>query len=129
MRLTIKHFYDFHNAVDREGDLNPSSWDALRLDNSASDNVFAIPASAGIWRDRILANATLHKRVEAILDLIAGRFSQLYSYGIGTAGLEFLIKKMAPHIFLECSDYAPKTVERLKGFFKEADKIVQFDSN
>lgn len=127
MRFTVKHFYDFQNAVDAQEDLNPACWDALRLNNSADDNMFGIPTSSAIWRERILANLILQERVKAILNLMQGRFSRLNSYGIGSGGIEFLIKREAPHIFVEGSDCAPKTVERLRGLFKEADRIIQFN--
>lgn len=127
-KVTIKHFYDFQDVVDHAGiSLNSASWDVLRLNNPAPGNKFAIPASALLWQQQILTTSILHGRAKAILNLMQGRFFRLNSCGVGTGGLEFLIKKEAPHIFLQCSDYAPKTIERLREVFKEADKIIQFD--
>lgn len=131
MKLTIKHFYDFqdfaNNLNNIRGSLNSTSWDVLRLNNPASDNIFAIPETSPLWQERILASSVLERRAKAISDLMQGRFSRLNSYGVGAAGLEFLIKRQTPHIFLQCSDYAPKTIERLRKVFREADRIIQFD--
>ena len=128
MKLTIKHFYDFQDVADNVGtSLDPNSWDMLRLSNPAQDDRFAIPDSISSWREKILTTSIWHERAKVILNLMQQRFYRLYSYGVGIGGVEFLIKKEAPQVFLECSDYAPKTVERLREVFKEADKISQFD--
>ncbi len=129
MKLTIKHYYDFgYHSKGLEGTLlNPVSWDHLRVGQNDSDNVFALPPDRSMWQERCLANQALHQRAEAIVHILKGNYHRVHSYGVGCACLEFLLKVKNSDLFLQCSDFTPLTVNRLKIIFLEADEITQFD--
>ncbi len=129
VKITIKHYFDFkenNKTIGKRLD-NFQSWDTLRI-NGKSNDAFSIPESRLLWEKKCLDNPVFDQQAADIKKIVdQGGYRRINSYGAGAAHLEYLIKKKAPHIFLECSDYAPKTIERLKEFFKEADKIIQFD--
>lgn len=51
---------------------------------------------------------------------------RLCSYGVGTADLELLLAQRAPELELVCTDYAPRTADRLSGLFPEA-RVLRHD--
>lgn len=70
----------------------------------------------------------LINRASEIVQLLKAKdIKTLFSVGVGGAGLEYQIKKRMPNLRIICSEYEPKTVEKLKKVFIEADEIIEFD--
>ncbi len=128
MRVTISHFFHFGDKAHLVGGSlrNPGVWDKLRTEGNRSDT-FSIPDDVGCWQEKNLGNALLNQRVKSILPLLVPPLKRIHSYGVGAGGLEYLIKKEKPQLFLQCSDITPQAVQRLRKVFNEADDIILFD--
>lgn len=128
LKVTIKHYFDFGGMSQTvNGHMhNAQAWDVLRLE-SAPSNIFAIPGERQEWLKRCHQERFVEEQAGGIADIIRGRFTRVNSYGTGPGFLEFFIKQECPDIFLQCSDYTVKSMERLRRVFTEADEIVAFD--
>lgn len=127
-KVTIKHYFDF-GCISQTVDGHVHSaqaWDALRLE-SAPSNIFAIPSERQEWLKRCHQEPFVQEQARGIAAVVRGRFTRINSYGAGPGFLEFFIKQQCPDIFLQCSDYTVKSMERLRRVFTEADEIVTFD--
>jgi hypothetical protein len=129
MRLTIPHYFDFKQKASLIGDSldTAAGWDRLR--SSAEDRMnFAIPGTPERWRQNSIRDKDILRQAKDIVNLtkISG-FDRINSYGVGTAFLEYHVKQQRKDVYLQCSDYTPDAIERLKHVFKEADEIIQFD--
>ena len=128
LKVTIKHYFDF-GGISRTVDgpvHSAQAWDALRLE-SAPSNIFAIPPGRQEWLKRCHEEAFVEEQARGIAEIIRGRFTRVNSYGAGPGFLEFFIKQQCPDVFLQCSDYTVKSMERLRRVFTEADEIATFD--
>lgn len=72
-------------------------------------------------------NGLIQRAEEIVRFLEKECIATLFSVGVGGAGLEYQIKKRMPQLRIICSEYEPKTVDRLKKVFLEADEIFGFD--
>jgi predicted O-methyltransferase YrrM len=121
--LTLPHAYDFgaDRALVGEDLVNPTSWDSIR----ETVGPFGLPAAQDEW-ERAAARPELVERARMIAQL-AERVSarRLCSYGVGTGALELCISRAAPQLDLVCTDFAPRTVERLRVFFPEATVLCR----
>ncbi len=127
-KVTIKHYFDFGGISQTvDGHVHSAqAWDALRLE-SAQSNIFAIPPERQEWLKRCHEELFVEEQARGIAGIIRGRFTRVNSYGAGPGFLEFFIKQQCPDIFLQCSDYTVKSMERLRRVFAEADEIMTFD--
>jgi hypothetical protein len=117
--LTVSHHYDFGADRDRVGaDLvNPQSWDAIR----ETTGPFGLPETREEWEQ-----AAFKPEMAARARTIAGLARELgarrvCSYGVGAAFLELNLVRELPEADLVCTEYAPRTVERLAAIFPEAE--------
>lgn len=118
LRITVPHYYDFGQDRGLVGSnlVNPTAWDAIRDTRSA----FGLPGTREEWEKAAgLPEFVERARVVAAVahDLGATR---ICSYGVGAAFLELNLLRTAPHLDLVCTDFAPRTVERLRSLFVEA---------
>jgi hypothetical protein len=129
MKLTVKHYYSFkgHDEISDINVDNPDAWDKLRLEGKDSNQFYAMPKARSQWIEKTAADGELKRKAEDIGALTLNRFNRVNSYGVGNGGLEYLLKLVNPELYIQCSDYTPKSIEYLKAFFKEADEIVLFD--
>jgi hypothetical protein len=128
LRVTIKHYFDFKgisNAVD-EHVHSAQAWDALWLE-PAESAIFAFPQERKEWLKRCQEEPFAKDRAVDIARVVKGDFKRVNSYASGPGYMEFFLKRECPDVFLQCSDYAPKSVERLRQVFTEADEVIQFD--
>ena len=131
---TIRQYFTRHGQgdyLDKHSLDSPELWDALR---EAHPN-FVIPKDRESWL-KMLADETqkdgldgrLPERADSIARLLAShRIERLHSLGVGSAGLEYQIKKRLPNLHLTVSEYAPQNVDVLKELFHECDEIRRFD--
>lgn len=118
--LTIRHVFDFGDdrALVGEDLVRPEAWDALRIRTAGP---FALPQDRAAWEEAATANADLVARAGAIdAWLDAQAVSALASYGAGTAQVELLMWRGAPHRALTLTDFGPDTVATLARLFPEA---------
>lgn len=124
MRLTLRHTYDFGAEGGAVGDdlVRPEAWDAAR----DLAGPFALPATRMEWEARA-SSPELAARARGIAALTARLDAEsVCSYGAGIGALELNLARLAPGLHLVCTDYAPRTVERLGALFREAE-IVRHD--
>jgi hypothetical protein len=124
MRITIRHHYDFGSDSAAVGaDLvRPEAWDAAR----DIQGPFGLPGSRVEW-ERVAGNDENRRRARDVLRVVE-RFGarSVCSYGVGTAGVELALTQLAPDLELICTEFAPRTLARLRGLFPEA-KVVRHD--
>jgi hypothetical protein len=97
--------------------VNPESWDAVRETSSP----FGLPQSREGWEAAALTPefaARAEKIAELARELGAAR---ICSYAVGPAFLELNLSTLLHDVELICTDYAPRTVERLSSLFPEAE--------
>lgn len=130
MRLTVKHHYFFGKKAQDVGNnlLQPTSWDKIRLDGDES-TPFSIPQDRNNWLKKAKGHALMAQRGKAISDFLKRNkeYKKIYSFGIGQGFMECNLKLNYPEIFLVCSDFAPKAVERLEKVFLEANRVEIFN--
>jgi hypothetical protein len=118
--ITIRHHYDFGDDRGLVGDdlIRPEAWDALRTQTSGP---FALPAHREAW-EAAANNPALRARAEALSRwLDEHHVERLASYGVGAAGLELWLQRLAPRRKLVLTEYAPETMARLSTHFDEVD--------
>ena len=127
--MTLKYYHYFDDKEDELGDnLNrPESWDVLRVRGERVNSPFYISEDRNAWIKRCLEDKVLGARAKRIAEFLKPDFQQIYSFGVGNACLEFLIKKANPSFHVHCSDFAPEGIDRLQKVFTEADEIGRFD--
>jgi len=124
MRLTIPHYFDFGVDRDRVGRrlVQPGAWDAAR----DTDGPFGLPDTRAEWEAKA-ADPALAARAQDIAAIVRKNGAKrVCSYGVGTGVLELGLWRAAPELELTCTDYAPRTVERLRTLFPEAG-VVRHD--
>ncbi len=124
MRLTIRHVYDFGKDAAAIGDdlVSPDAWDIAR-DTSGP---FGLPRTREDWIAASESAANIARAAD-IAAIVRGLGAEsLCSHGVGTGLLEYQLHRNAPEVRLTCTDFAPRTVERLRQLFPEAH-VVQHD--
>jgi hypothetical protein len=121
MRLTVPHYYDF--GPDRDllgGDLlGPDDWDSLRVDG---EGIFRFPEHPDEYARLVEESAWQERRARAIAGWIAESGARtVASYGVGPGIVETWLGRLVPEVHLILSDIAPRTVERLRVHFADAD--------
>jgi hypothetical protein len=119
VRLTLPHHYDFGTDSDVVGDdlLRPEAWDSLRL---RTKSAFTIASD----RAELERQADAHREIGDRMNLVDGLLRErgartLVSYGVGGAVPELWLLRVNPALRLTITDYAPKTVERLRRLLPE----------
>lgn len=117
--LTIRHRYDFGPDRDRVGAhlVSPQSWDAIR----ETSGPFGLPSTRVEW-ERAAGDGDFAERAAAIA-AVADELGacRVCSYGVGAAFVELNLARLRPDLELVCTDFAPRTLARLRELFPEAD--------
>jgi hypothetical protein len=121
MRLTIRHHFDFGADRGLVGDelARPEAWDALR---TRTTGPFAVATSRELLERNAHERPELEQRAREIdrwLD--ENNVRTLASYGVGGGILEWWLEELASQRRLLLAEYAPETVERLRGLFPAAE--------
>jgi hypothetical protein len=101
---------------------SPEAWDVRRTLPG-----YAFPESREAWVEEAEADVELTARAAAIAAIAQETDARsLCSYGAGVGMLEWCLHRAAPTLDLTCTDFAPRTVERLGALFPEAT-VVRHD--
>jgi hypothetical protein len=121
VKIRVRHSYDFGPDRGAVGGtlLDPSAWDAAR----SLAGPFGLPETREEW-ERSAVRGDLEARARDVV-LLARQLdaARVCSHGVGTASLELNVHRAAPDLRLVCTDYAPRTVERLRRLFPEAEVV------
>jgi hypothetical protein len=122
MKLTIKYYAGFRNI--KGSLLSKESWDSVRLNG---ESYLSFPTNKDDWLERS-AEPELVQRAKDMVNICRElHLTRIFSVGVGCGYLECNIKLLAPRIHLTCTEYAPRTVEKLGEYFPECDSIEVFD--
>ena len=123
MKIRVRHTFDFGAARTAVGPnlRRPAAWDAAR----SAPGAFALPESRADW-ERLADRDDLRARARDVAAIVRTRGARtLCSHGVGTAALELAVHRADPSLHLVCTDYAPRTVERLRRLFPEAEVVLR----
>ena len=121
MRLTVPHYHHFRDHRDLVGEhlVDPGSWDRLRME---AETIFAFDADPEDWERRIRSDDYQRRRAEALVGWLDPlEVSEISSYGVGPAPIERWLHWLRPQWALRLTDFAPRTVERLRSHFSAAE--------
>lgn len=121
MRLTLPHYYDFGPDRDLLGEdlLGPDDWDSLRVEGRG---IFRFPAEADEYEKLVSESEWQERRARALAGWISeSGAASLATYGVGPGIVETWLGRLVPDLRLVLSDIAPRTVERLKVHFDDAE--------
>jgi len=118
VKLSIPHRYRFGRALDLG---SRAGWDELRF---GDDSGFALGDDRDAWL-RLAAAPAVVARARA-LDAVIGAPRAVASYGVGTGVTERALYEFAPERRLVCTEFAPRTAQRLAELFPEAT-VVEHD--
>ena len=121
MRVTIRHHFDFGADRGLVGDdlVTPESWDALR---TRTGGAFAVARTRDELERTADERPEIGERARAVdRRLEAWGASTVASYGVGGGVLECWLERIRPERRLLLAEYAPATVELLRGLFPDAE--------
>ena len=121
MRLTIPHYFDFGADRRHVGRrlAQPGAWDAAR----DMKGPFGLPETRAEWEMKA-ADPALAARARDVAAIVREHGARrVCSYGVGTGVLELGLSQAAPELELTCTDYAPRTVDRLRALFPEVSVV------
>jgi hypothetical protein len=116
----MRHYFDFGSERALVGGdlVRPEAWDALRV---RSGGPFAMPETRAELELAADEQPELAERARAIdAELVRRRVETVASYGVGAGLIEAWLERLRPERKLVLTDYAPRTVERLRTLFPEA---------
>jgi hypothetical protein len=126
MRITMRHHFDFgpDRVMVGEDLVRPEAWDALR---TRTNGAFSVAASREELERTADGRPEIRERARAIERWLEQRdVDALASYGVGGGVLEAWLLRFRPERRLALTDYGPKTVDRLRAIFPEAE-VVRHD--
>ena len=124
MRITMRHYFDFgpDRAIVGDDLVRPGAWDALRTQTRGP---FTLPGTRAELERAADEHPELAERAREIDRLLeANGVKTLASYGVGGGPLELWLQRSRPDRRLLLTDYAPRTVERLRSLFPDTDVRV-----
>jgi len=108
--------------------LNMHNWEILR--NNVMDDPFSLEKNIESYE----RSCESQKDNYAIAKIIVNHIleterenNKLVSLGVGKGSLEYLIKKLCPALYVECTDYTADALEKLKRVSIQMDNIHTFD--
>jgi hypothetical protein len=119
--LTAPHYFDFGSEREQVGSdlVRPDRWDALRLDTRGA---FAMARSRSELEAQLAAPPELRERALVISEVLQGEGAvSLASYGVGGGVLELALAEQGWPLLI--TEYAPRTVERLRVLLPEAETV------
>lgn len=125
--MKFKHYYSFSAKINNGTHSSQNvdlDWDSLRL---MGGQAFALEDSKEEYIKNAKQTSSYKEFAQEILNVLGGETKSLCSLGVGKGVLEWWIKALAPELELCCTDYTAQSLEKLKGYFPECNKIQEFD--
>lgn len=132
MRYTMRHYYAFGRNVSLAGNdlLSPSAWEQVRMTEDIEDVApgFYLPKNRDEWLRMCNQSSSAASCAADIAQIVRrGKFTTVFSAGVGRACIEYHLKRMEPTVHLVCTEYSLRVVERLRQVFLECDRIELLD--
>jgi hypothetical protein len=108
--------------------LDKHNWEILRMNET--EDPFSIENSVENYEKNCESNTDTYEIAKIIVNHIleTGREkNKLVSLGVGKGIIEYLIKKLCPELFVECTDYTAAALDKLKRVSVHMDSIHTFD--
>ena len=122
----MRHHFDFgpDRAVVGDDLVRAEAWDALRM---RTDGAFSLARSREELERTADSRPEIGERARTIERWLERQeAAALASYGVGGGVVEAWLVRLSPQRRLVLADYAPETVDRLRGLFPEAE-VVRHD--
>lgn len=126
--MAVKHYYGFKSDKVKGNSLDRANWDALR--SQTGECGFAFEQTRADYERACESREDYGRvaiRIVRLLDELGLRTRPLVSLGVGKGILEWHIKRQAPDLHVECSDYASEGMRLLQEFFPSCDGFFTFD--
>lgn len=123
--MIIRHYEVFKTPLESTA-LGQKNWDILRTESNES--AYAIEDTIEEYEKNCKQAESYATAAKIIVDVLKKQGCRhCISLGVGKGILEWHIKSQMPELFVECTDYAPATVDKLQKVFPKCDKIHCFD--
>ena len=123
--MIIEHYESFRTKL-KSSELNQENWDILRTEST--ETAYAIEDSIEQYEHNCMESKSYEVSAEKIIDLLK-KYDCKHVVGLGSGKgiLEWHLKKLMPELYVECTDYAEASVNKLKKVFTECDGFRSFD--
>lgn len=125
--MKFKHYCSFATKMNEKTHSSQNvdlDWDSLRL---MGERAFALENSKEEYIISAKQTSIYNEYAQEILTILGRETKSLCSLGVGKGVLEWWIKVLSPELELCCTDYTIQSLEKLKGYFPECNKIQVFD--
>lgn len=123
--MIIEHYEVFKTKL-HSGELNQENWDVLRTESAES--AYAIEDSVEQYEQNCRNSISYEESARAIIELLKKYdCKHAVTLGAGKGILEWHLKKLMPELYVECTDYAKLSIEKLKRVFVDCDSLHSFD--
>ncbi len=123
--MIIEHYASFRAKL-KSSALNQENWDILRTEST--DMAYAIEDNIEQYERNCMEAKTYELSAEKIVELLS-RYNCKHIVGLGSGKgiLEWHIKRCMPQMYVECTDYARASMEKLEKVFTKCDGFHCFD--
>ncbi len=122
--MKIKH-YEIFKAELPGSRLDQETWGALRM---GSDYAYGIEENAQSYEQNCMQMKSYQTAAKKICGIVKrSHCRHIITFGGGKGILEWHIKKLLPQVYLECTDYAKESIDKLKKVFLNCDALYAFD--
>ena len=123
--MIIEHYASFRTKL-KSSALNQENWDILRT--KSTEMAYAIEDSIEEYERNCMGSKAYELSAGKIVELLS-RYNCKHIVGLGSGKgiLEWHIKRYKPDMYVECTDYAKASVEKLEKVFTRCDGFHCFD--
>lgn len=123
--MIIEHYESFRTKL-KSSELNQQNWDILRTEST--EMAYAIEDSTEQYERNCIESKAYEVSAEKIIELLKKyNCKHIVGLGSGKGILEWHLKKLMPELYIECTDYAAASINKLKKVFTECDGFHCFD--
>lgn len=123
--MKVKHYATIKTDLGSDK-LDKEAWERLRMDTSES--AYCIEDSVDLYEQNCKKYSIYCNSAKTICKILKqNNCRHIITVGTGKGILEWYIKKYMPDLYVECTDYAEETIDKLKKVFADCDDLHAFD--
>lgn len=123
--MIIEHYEVFKTGL-KSSELTQENWDLLRT--VSEEKAYAIEDDIENYEKNCRESVSYEDASKDIIDVLDKYgCKHVIALGAGKGILEWHLKKKRSDLFIECTDYAPLAIEKLKKVFIDCDALFEFD--